>query len=126
MRSPRRESDGGADRPDQAADKLRCNIEQGVPFLYFTEAKERQRRRWVDMGARALAPWRVDNTDGRAPHREPHQETPYEWIGQCSLDRGGRMLEYRCEREGRDHKNTQTGAFDQVFRPVVFENRHRY
>ena len=105
----------------EAAHHLRQHVEAGVRGRDLAEPPEGERRRRIEMGARALPPRRVDQGDGGQAHGEPHQDPPRERLGYRLHHRGARVTQERAEHARRDHEEAEPGRLHQVLGPVWAE-----
>ena len=76
------------------------------------------------MSARLLPPRRVNETDRREAHRNPHQDAADVAIGQCLVGRRGRMFEQCCEATGRNHEEAEQRPLHRVLLPVASGRGH--
>ena len=94
----------GSDRAGGAAEKLPGDVEDSVPPGNLAEPEKSQSCRRIDMRARLLAPWGVDDGNCRAAHRQPHQKTAHCGISDRLMDGGSGVFEQGGEAERRDHE----------------------
>ncbi len=115
----------GDEAAGERPDKLRGRVEERIRRLHLAEPQERQCRRGVDVRPAPLPPARVDDRDGRHPHRQAHQRPADEGIRQRGMDGRSGMLEERGEDAGRHHEEPEERSLDEVFRPVRPKGRRQ-
>jgi hypothetical protein len=96
-----------------------------VPGLNLSQPEKRQVHRWIEMCARLLAPWRIDEPDRSRPHSDARKKTANEFTRQHLTDCRSRMLQQNREAARPYHKQSQAGGLYQVLRPVLRRDRDR-